>query len=187
MAVHSAPARRDAATDPTSSRGSRTPTTKTDPAPIRAADMRLVAVVIPVSDVDRAQPFYRGLGWRPDADFASGDGWYAVPFTPPGSGASVILGANLTAAAPGSARGSYRVVSDIEAARQDLRRRGVEVSQRFHGADNARTGTDEPCLFGRGRVGGGPRATQRPRARLVQSHAVRTIMSGQRVTGPRGA
>ena len=34
-----------------------------------AVDMKLEVVVIPVADVDRAKPFYEGLGWRLDADF----------------------------------------------------------------------------------------------------------------------
>src|SRR3954468_12774128 len=72
---------------------------------VRTPDMKLEVIVIPVSDVDRAKQFYGGLGWRLDADFASGDDWRAVQFTPPGSGASVIFGKNLTPAAPGSAQG----------------------------------------------------------------------------------
>src|SRR3954449_13278298 len=88
----------------------------------RAADMKLEVVVIPVSDVDRAKRFYGDLGWRLDADFATDDDWRAIPFTPPGSGCSVIFGRNVTAAAPGSARGFYLVVSDIEAAREELLR-----------------------------------------------------------------
>ena len=125
-----------------------------NPAQVRTTDMRLEVVVIPVSDVDRAKRFYGGLGWRLDADFASGDDWRAVQFTPPGSGASVIFGKNLTAAAPGSAQELYLVVSDIEAARQALLRRGAEVSGTFHSADDAYTGADEPYLFGRLRVSG---------------------------------
>ena len=104
-------------------------TSAINPAQVRATDMKLEVIVIPVSDVDRAKQFYGGLGWRLDADFASGDDWRAVQFTPPGSGASVIFGKNLTAAAPGSAQGLYLVVSDIEAARQELLRRGVTVSE----------------------------------------------------------
>src|SRR5260221_11813320 len=79
-------------------------------------DMKLVIVVIPVSDVDRAKAFYGSLGWRLDADFASGDDFRVIQFTPPGSGCSVIFGRNVTAAAPGSAQGLYRIVSDIAAA-----------------------------------------------------------------------
>src|SRR6476660_4649853 len=90
-----------------------------------AVDMKLEVVVIPVSDVDRAKAFYAGLGWRLDADFAAGDNFRVIQFTPPGSGCSVIFGHNVTASAPGSAQGLYLIVSDIEAAREDLRGRGV--------------------------------------------------------------
>src|SRR5687767_1451146 len=84
----------------------------------RVVDMKLEVVVIPVADVDRAKRFYSDLGWRLDADFATDDDWRAIQFTPPGSGCSVIFGKNVTAAVPGSARGLYLVVSDIEAARE---------------------------------------------------------------------
>ncbi|MDK4739665.1 glyoxalase [Rhizobium sp. CNPSo 3464] len=118
-------------------------------------DMKFEIVVIPVSDVDRAKRFYGGLGWRLDADFASDDGGYRViQFTPPGSGCSVIFGKNVTAAAPGSAKGLYLIVSDIEAARKELLDRGAEVSEVFHDAGGVYTGADEPYLFGRLRVSG---------------------------------
>ena len=120
----------------------------------QAVDMRLEIVVIPVSDVDRAKHFYGGLGWRLDADFAAGDDFRVIQFTPPGSGCSVIFGKNVTAAAAGSARGLYLIVSDIEAARAELLDRGVEVSEAFHGAGNVYAGVDEPYLFGRLRVSG---------------------------------
>ena len=68
-----------------------------------AVDMRLEVVVIPVSDVDRAKDFYARLGWRLDADVATGDDFRLVQFTPPGSGCSVSSAPNLTSAAPGSA------------------------------------------------------------------------------------
>jgi catechol 2,3-dioxygenase-like lactoylglutathione lyase family enzyme len=115
----------------------------------QAVDMKLEIVVIPVSDVDRAKAFYANLGWRLDADFASGDGWRVIQFTPPGSRASVIFGKNVTAAMPGSAQGLYLIVSDIEAARSDLVGRGVEVREVFHGAGDVHAGKDEPFLFGR--------------------------------------
>ena len=137
-----------------------------NPAQVRTTDMKLEVIVIPVSDVDRAKQFYGGLGWRLDADFASGDDWRAVQFTPPGSGASIIFGKNLTAAAPGSAQGLYLVVSDIEAARQELLRRGVKVSETFHGAGDVYTGPDEPYLFGSIRVSGPD-----PEHRSYRSHA----------------
>src|ERR671916_293933 len=97
-------------------------------------DIKLEVVVVPVADVDRAKSFYGNLGWRLYADFAAGDGWRVVQFTPPGSGCSVIFGKNVTAAAPGSARGLYLVVSDIRDARDELLRRGVGISEVFHAA-----------------------------------------------------
>ncbi|OKO88021.1 glyoxalase [Bradyrhizobium sp. NAS80.1] len=120
----------------------------------RSVDLKLEVVVIPVSDVDRAKAFYTRLGWRLDADFASGDEWRVIQFTPPGSACSVIFGKNVTAAAPGSARGLYLIVSDLEAARQDLLGRGIEVSEPFHGAGDTHAGPDEPYLFGSIRVRG---------------------------------
>ena len=96
--------------------------------------MKLEIVVIPVSDVDRAKQFYGGLGWRLDADFAAGNDWRVIQFTPPGSPCSVIFGRNVTPAAPGSAQGLYLIVSDIEAARVDLLDRGVTVGEVFHSA-----------------------------------------------------
>src|ERR671923_62745 len=116
---------------------------------VARVDMKFEIVVIPVSDVDRAKEFYGRLGWRLDADFASGDDFRVVQFTPPGSGCSIIFGKNVTAAAPGSAQGLYLIVSDVEAARNDLLDRGVKVSDVFHGATSAYAGTDEPYLFGR--------------------------------------
>ena len=117
-------------------------------------DMKFEIVVIPVSDVDRAKEFYGRLGWRLDADFDSGKDFRVIQFTPPGSGCSVIFGKNVTAAAPGSAQGLYLIVSDIEAARDELLGRGVEVSEVFHDAGGVYAGTDEPYLFGRRRVSG---------------------------------
>jgi catechol 2,3-dioxygenase-like lactoylglutathione lyase family enzyme len=127
---------------------------KDDATSVARVDMKLEVVVIPVSDVDRAKEFYRRLGWRLDADFAAGDDWRVIQFTPPGSGCSVIFGKNVTAAAPGSAQGLYLIVSDIEAARDELLRRGVEVSEVFHDASGVSAGTEEPYLFGRLRVSG---------------------------------
>jgi catechol 2,3-dioxygenase-like lactoylglutathione lyase family enzyme len=94
--------------------------------------MGLEAVVIPVSDVERAKQFYDKLGWRLDADFPFDNGFRVVQFTPPGSGCSVQFGAKITSAAPGSARGLYLIVSDIEAARSEIAACGVKVSEVFH-------------------------------------------------------
>jgi catechol 2,3-dioxygenase-like lactoylglutathione lyase family enzyme len=123
-------------------------------ASVARVDMKLEIVVIPVSDVDRAKEFYAKLGWRLDADFVHGDDWRVIQFTPPGSGCSIIFGKNVTAAAPGSAQGLYLIVSDIEAARDELLSRGVAVSGVFHDAGGVYAGADEPYLFGRIRVSG---------------------------------
>ena len=95
-------------------------------------DMKLEALVIPVSDVDRAKQFYRNLGWRLDADFPFDNGFRVVQFTPPRSECSVQFGTNITSAPPGSAQGLYLVVSDIGAAHDELVARGVEISDVFH-------------------------------------------------------
>jgi catechol 2,3-dioxygenase-like lactoylglutathione lyase family enzyme len=97
-------------------------------------EMKLEVVVIPVSDVDRAKRFYVGLGWRLDADVAKDDGFRVVQVTPPGSPCSIIFGAKVTSAAPGSAQGLHLIVSDVEAARAALVARGVDVSEVFHDA-----------------------------------------------------
>jgi predicted enzyme related to lactoylglutathione lyase len=95
-------------------------------------DLKLEVVVIPVSDVDRAKRFYESLGWRLDADFATGDSWRVVQMTPPGSPCSIHFGKGVTKAAPGSVQNLYLVVSDIEAARKELISRGADVSEAFH-------------------------------------------------------
>ena len=81
---------------------------------VRSNDMKFEIVVIPVSDVDRAKEFYGRLGWRLDAEFASGDDFRVIQFTPPGSGCSVIgtdepyLFGRRRTSGPDPARGSYR-------------------------------------------------------------------------------
>jgi catechol 2,3-dioxygenase-like lactoylglutathione lyase family enzyme len=97
-------------------------------------DMKLEVVVVPVSDVDRAKQFYKGLGWREDADFVGDESFRIVQLTPPGSAASIQFGVGLTAAPPGSLRGAYLVVEDIEAARAELAERGAPISAVFHEA-----------------------------------------------------
>src|SRR5262249_20753840 len=102
-------------------------------------DLKLEAVVIPVSDVDRAKQFYEGLGWRLDADFDVSAEFRIVQLTPPGSGCSIQFGPGGSSAAPGSAEGLYLVVSDIEVARTELVSLGAVVSEVFHeGAPGAR-------------------------------------------------
>ena len=107
-------------------------------------NMKLEVVVIPVSDVDRAKRFYGGLGWRLDADFVVGDEFRGIQFTPPGSPCSIQFGTGGPSAGPGSVRGLYLVVSDIEGARAELVSRGVDVSEIFH-----REGPGKPAVAGR--------------------------------------
>ena len=95
-------------------------------------EMKLEVVVLPVGDVDRAKSFYEALGWREDADFSGEHGFRVVQLTPPGSACSVIFGAGITSAEPGSVDGLQLTVSDIEAARSELAGHGVEVSEIFH-------------------------------------------------------
>ncbi len=102
---------------------SRTPAT---------VDLKLEVVVLPVSDVARSKRFYETLGWRVDADFSNGENWRVVQMTPPGSPCSIHFGTGLTKAAPGSAQNLYLVVSDIQAARNELVDRGAKVSEVFH-------------------------------------------------------
>jgi catechol 2,3-dioxygenase-like lactoylglutathione lyase family enzyme len=104
-------------------------TAVTDSDPV---DLKLEVVVIPVTDADRSKAFYAGLGWRLDADFSFDNGFRVVQFTPPGSLCSVQFGTNISGAPPGSAHGLYLIVSDIDAGRDELVRRGAKVSEVFH-------------------------------------------------------
>jgi catechol 2,3-dioxygenase-like lactoylglutathione lyase family enzyme len=103
-------------------------------APSEVPDMKLEVIVIPVSDADRAKEFYTRLGWREDADFATGADFRVLQFTPPGSGSAIIFGTGLSSAEPGSVEGLHLVVSDLEATRAALLERGIEVSEIFHDA-----------------------------------------------------
>ena len=106
--------------------------------PRATVDMKLEVVVIPVSDFDRAEQFYRSLGWRQDVT-PPGSGIYQ--FTPPGSSCSVQFGTNRTSAAPGSAQNQFLIVSDIQAAHDDLTGRGIQAGDIFHlGADGPGSG-----------------------------------------------
>jgi catechol 2,3-dioxygenase-like lactoylglutathione lyase family enzyme len=104
----------------------------TSEARLARINLKLEAIVIPVSDVDQAKEFYGNLGWRLDADFPFENGFRVVQFTPPGSGCSVQFGTKITSATPGSAQGLYLIVSDIEAARDQLVAQGAKVSDVFH-------------------------------------------------------
>jgi catechol 2,3-dioxygenase-like lactoylglutathione lyase family enzyme len=106
--------------------------TSTGGAATGQVDLKLEVIVIPVGDVDRSKAFYSRLGWRLDADFAFDNGFRVVQFTPPGSPASIQFGTDITTAEPGSARGIYLVVPDVQAARDQIAALGVEVSDAFH-------------------------------------------------------
>ena len=95
-------------------------------------EMKLEVHVIPVSDVERSKQFYERLGWRFDADLVPANDIRIVQFTPPGSGCSVTFGKGITSGSPGSAEGTL-IVSDIEAAHDDLVDRGVDTTEVWHG------------------------------------------------------
>ena len=94
-------------------------------------DMKLEVVIIGVSDVDRAKAFYENLGWRVDIDIAVGD-FRGVQVTPHNSEASIIFGKGATSPQPGSTQNLILAVKDVDAARNDLIARGVDVSEVFH-------------------------------------------------------
>ncbi|MDX2166041.1 MAG: VOC family protein [Deltaproteobacteria bacterium] len=96
-------------------------------------ELKLEVVVLPVADVDRAKQFYKRLQFREDIDFAGADGFRVVQLTPPGSACSIIFGAGVTEAKPGSLDRLVLAVSDIDAARDALQAQGIEVSV-FHDA-----------------------------------------------------
>jgi len=92
-------------------------------------DFRLELVAVPVTDVDRAKAFYvERAGFNADHDHRVSDDMRFVQLTPPGSACSIALGQGITDAPPGSVKGLQLVVDDIEAARDELAGRGVDVS-----------------------------------------------------------
>src|SRR6516164_4833072 len=120
-------------------------------AKVEPLDMKLEVVVLGVSDVDCAKAFYEKLGWRLDADFATGDNWRVVQLTPHNSDASIIFGKGIASATLGLADSLVLAVDDLDAVRADLIARGVEVSEVFHYAggvfqagENARVGGRDP-------------------------------------------
>jgi catechol 2,3-dioxygenase-like lactoylglutathione lyase family enzyme len=90
-------------------------------------DFKLELVAVPVSDVDRAKAFYEQVGFNADHDHVVSDEIRFVQLTPPGSGCSIALGKGVTDMEPGSLRGLQVVVEDVDAARDHLLERGVEV------------------------------------------------------------
>jgi catechol 2,3-dioxygenase-like lactoylglutathione lyase family enzyme len=113
-------------------------------------NMKLEVVIVPVSDVDRAKAFYEKLGFRLDIDYAPDDKFRVLQFTPPGSEASIIFGKGITSRKPGSADGLTLAVDDVDAAREDLIGRGVEVSEVFHYAGGPfNNSAESPRVAGR--------------------------------------
>ena len=106
--------------------------TSTEKPEVGAIGMKLEVVTLPVSDVDRAKRFYQSLGWRLDADFAFSDDVRGVQLTPPRSECSIHFGTGITTAEPGSVQRLVLAVDDIDAAREDLLGRSIEVSELFH-------------------------------------------------------
>jgi catechol 2,3-dioxygenase-like lactoylglutathione lyase family enzyme len=116
---------------------------------VKPVDMKLEVVILPVSDVDRAKAFYQNLGWRLDIDVANGD-FRGVQMTPHNSEASIIFGKGITPAEPGSAENLVLAVDDVDAARDYLIARGVDVSEVFHYAGGPFNNTVEnPRVRGR--------------------------------------
>ncbi|WP_267245270.1 VOC family protein [Streptomyces sp. PR69] len=98
-------------------------------------DWTLEVIVVPVSDVERARDFYRDkVGFHVDIDFRIDDSTRLIQLTPPGSGCSIVIGENVPmpggapSPKPGSYQGLQLVVADIQAARDELAGRGLEVT-----------------------------------------------------------
>ena len=105
-------------------------------------DYKLELVLVPVSDVDRAKAFYEQAGFHLDVDHRAGDSFRVVQLTPPGSACSIAFGKGVTTGEPGSVQRLILAVDDIDAARADLIRRGIEVSGLFHLAGGPVPGPD---------------------------------------------
>jgi catechol 2,3-dioxygenase-like lactoylglutathione lyase family enzyme len=107
-------------------------TAATDGSDVTTIPMKFEVTTLPVADVDRTKAFYQRLGWRLDIDFEPAPGIRGVQLTPPGSPASIQFGENTNSMTPGSLEGLFLVVDDIEAARDELIERGVDVGEIFH-------------------------------------------------------
>jgi catechol 2,3-dioxygenase-like lactoylglutathione lyase family enzyme len=99
-------------------------------------DLKLEAIVLPVSDVDRAKAFYEQAGFNLDVDHQPNEEFRVVQFTPPGSPCSIVFGKGVSSVTPGSAQGLHLVVTDVEATRADLVGRGVDVGEPYHFGPN---------------------------------------------------
>lgn len=95
-------------------------------------DVRLEAIILGASDLDRTKAFYEKLGWRLDIDFSAGNAFRIMQFTPPGSDFSIQFAKGRPTSTAGAVNGLYLVVPDIEAVRKELGDRGIEVSEIFN-------------------------------------------------------
>ncbi len=95
-------------------------------------DMKLELMILPVSDPDRAKEFYERAGFHVDVDHKASEDFRVIQVTPPGSACSVSFGKGISQAVPGSIQGMHLVVNDLEAALEDLKGRGIEISDPFH-------------------------------------------------------
>jgi catechol 2,3-dioxygenase-like lactoylglutathione lyase family enzyme len=92
--------------------------------------MKLELVAVPVSDVDRAKAFYtEKIGFHADHDHQVREDLRFVQLTPPGSACSIVIGVGITNMQPGSLEGLLMVISDVEAVREELVKRGVDISE----------------------------------------------------------
>ena len=93
-------------------------------------EMKLELVAVPVSDVDRAKAFYtEKAGFNADHDYQVNENLRFVQLTPPGSACSIVIGVGITDMPPGSVKGLQMVVADVKAARDELVKRGADVSE----------------------------------------------------------
>jgi catechol 2,3-dioxygenase-like lactoylglutathione lyase family enzyme len=129
---------------------------------VQTVDLKLEVVILPVADVDRSKQFYKGLGWREDADIVGGADFRIVQLTPPGSACSISFGVGITPMEPGSQQALLLVTDDIEASRAELVELGAPVSEVFHGPAG-RFHPEDPAVRLPGRA---------PDGESYQSHAV---------------
>ena len=94
-------------------------------------DMRLEVVVVPVSDMDRAKEFYEKAGFNVDVDSQPTEAFRVIQMTPPGSACSIsmVKGPGTPDMKPGSLQGLQITTSDIRGVREELAKRGVEISE----------------------------------------------------------
>jgi predicted enzyme related to lactoylglutathione lyase len=102
-----------------------------DPAHALVAPGQLLfeLVPVPVSDLERALEFYaERVGFVLDVDVSPAPGVRFVQLTPPGSSCSIsLVEGSGPDSPPGCLRGLHLVVADIDAARDALIAKGVDV------------------------------------------------------------